>query len=190
MPRTATRTTLATLTAAALLAAGCTYRLSNDQATWGCGAFRYEVNADGAGPEQLTAVHAAVQRYGAAVGREVVFVGTTEERWSTGSRAADDPVLIEWFWPDDPGQPAALGFAEPFIREGAYVGGHLYLHPSLGDGAAGIVERLTLHELGHIGGLDEVDAQDELMNPNLPVDDWGQGELVGLGLTHDRCVAQ
>ena len=49
----------------------------------------------------------------------------------------------------------------------------------------GLVRRLVLHELGHLHGLLDVDATDELMNPDLVVDDYGWGDIWGLIHAHD-----
>ena len=50
-----------------------------------------------------------------------------------------------------------------------------------------LVTRLVMHELGHLAGLADVDAPEELMDPRLVVDAWGPGDLWGLQLTHEEC---
>ncbi len=183
------RISLCALSCLAALAAGCTFQLRDEGVRWGCGDFEYEINPAGAGPEQVEAVHRAVSRYVEDTGRADVFVGLTDDRQSDGTRPAEAPVLIEWFWPDDEGQPMRFAYAEPLADGDRYVGGFIYLHPSFGHVDAGVVEVLTMHELGHIGGLDDIDAADELMNADLALDDWGNGDRVGLATTHERCPA-
>ncbi len=174
-------------TALAMLAFGCTFQLRDESTTWGCGDFRYEINPEGAQPDQIEAVHRAIAGYVGVTGRRADYLGETVDRYSSGQRRMDDPILIEWFWPTDDGQPTHFGYAEPHVDDNRYVGGFIYLHPMLGQSPADLVERVTRHELGHIGGLDHVDADDEVMNPLLVVDEWGLGDIVGLALSHERC---
>ena len=48
-----------------------------------------------------------------------------------------------------------------------------------------MVRRLVMHEIGHLYGLLDVDDPTEMMNPALTTDDWGDGDLAGLSVTHD-----
>ena len=171
----------------ALLAAGCTYALADEATRWACGPFRYEINPEGATDAQIEAVHRAVERYVAVTGRDAQFVGLTDQRRSVDPRPLDAPVLIEWFWPDDV-TFSRMGFGEAFAVDGRYVGGSVYLRPSESPTPAWLVERLTMHELGHVGGLLDVDDEQEIMNPSLTVDEWGDGDTVGLLLTHEPCA--
>jgi hypothetical protein len=57
----------------------------------------------------------------------------------------------------------------------------------LASAAPDIVTRLTMHELGHLAGLADVAAPDEVMDPALTADVWGPGDLWGLHLTHFGC---
>ena len=138
-----------------------------------------------AGDQQVAAVLAAVERYGAVAGREIVFLGETDASAAGGGRDQRAPVLIEFFWPDD--APTRYGFAEPAVVDGHYVGGFIYIHPMLVRAPADMVTRLTMHELGHLAGLDDVDAVDEVMNADLTAADWGAGDIWGLHLTHSGC---
>ena len=170
---------------AAVAVAGCTFEFRDPGVMAACGVLEYEINRGVAGDAQVDAVHEAVVRYGAAVERPVVFVGETDDSAAGNGRDVDEAVLIEFFWPDD--APTRYGFAQPLIVEGRYAGGFVYVHPMLATAAPDLVTRLVMHELGHLGGLADVDAPDELMNPELVVDDWGLGDLVGLRLTHQDC---
>ena len=172
-------------TTTALALAGCTFELRNPGVTAACGTIEYEINRGRAGYVQVEAVHEALIRYGQVTDREVVFVGETEESAAHGGRGGDGPILVEFFWPDD--APLRLGFAEPAIVGERFVGGFIYVHPMLAQAAPDLVTRLVMHELGHLGGLADVDDPDELMNPELVVDDWGDGDRWGLRLTHHRC---
>ena len=170
---------------AAVAMAGCTFELRDPGFRASCGVLEYEINPGEAGDGQLRAVHEAVARYGELVERTVRYVGETDQSAADGEREVGDGVLIEFFWPDD--APTRYGFAEPFITDGFYDGGFIYVHPMLADAAPDLVTRLVMHELGHLGGLADVDAPDELMNPELVVDDWGPGDTWGLHLTHRHC---
>ncbi len=177
---------LAALAAVAMtFAAGCTYRLQDPAAQAACGPLRYTITPHGAGDDQVVAVQAAVERYGEVTGRDVVFEGLVDTPAVESARRDPAVVAIEFTWPDD--APSGMGFAEPTLADGVRTGGWIYLNPVLGRSPAGIVRRATLHELGHIGGLDHVDDRGELMNPSLPVDDYGPGDVVGLTHTHWSC---
>ena len=165
--------------------AGCTFVLREPVATSACGEFRYEVNAGSAGADQIAAVKSAARRFGELIDREVVFVGLTDASTVDMEATAAEPVLIQFSWPDD--APTRFGFAEPLVRDGRLVGGFILLHPMLEEAPPDIVERVTMHELGHLGGLAHVNDVDEIMNPKITADDWGPGDIIGLNLTHARC---
>ena len=171
---------------AAVFLAGCTFIRIDEHTRWGCGPFRYEINSERATEDHVEAVHRAVASYASIIHREPEFVGFTDDRRSSGQRPPDAPVLIEWYW-DHEAEHESMGFAEAFAVGDRYVGGSVYLRPSDAPMPSWLVERLTMHELGHIGGLDDVDALDEIMNPALTTADWGDGDLVGLILTHESC---
>ena len=179
------RVAVARAAVATVALAGCTFELRDPGVTVACRPMEFEVNRGDAGDQQIAAVLAAVERYGAAVGREIVFLGQTDASAADGARDPGGPVLIEFFWPDD--APTRFGFAEPSIVAGHYVGGFIYVHPMLEAAPAELVSRLTMHELGHLAGLADVDAEDEMMNPALTTPDWGAGDLWGLHLTHSGC---
>lgn len=178
------RAAVALVAVATVAVAGCTFELRDPGITVGCGALEFQINRGEAGDAQIAAVLDAVERYGAAADREVVYLGETEETAADGH----DPhaaILIEFHWPDD--APTRYGFAEPAIIDGHYVGGFIYIHPMLEDAPAELVTRLAMHELGHLGGLADVDAVDEMMNPELTAGDWGAGDLWGFRVTHSGC---
>lgn len=167
------------------LVGGCTFELSDPGVTAACRPLELEVNRGDAGDAQVAAVLSAAERYGALTGREVVYLGETERSVADGDHVPSGPVLVEFSWPDD--APTSYGFAEAAIVEGRYVGGYVLIHPMLAGAPGDLVTRVVMHEFGHLGGLADVDAPDELMNPDLTVDDWGSGDTWGLRLTHGGC---
>jgi hypothetical protein len=179
------RVAVALAAVATVALAGCTFELRDPGVTVACGAMKFEVNRGDAGDAQVAAVLSGVERYGAVAGRKIVFLGETDASVADGARDPLAPVLIEFFWPDD--APTRYGFAEPAIVDGHYVGGFIYIHPMLDGASADMVTRLTMHELGHLAGLDDVDAVDEMMNAELTAADWGAGDIWGLHLTSGGC---
>jgi hypothetical protein len=153
--------------------------------TVACRPLELEINRGDASDEQVEAVLEGARRYSEVTDRDVVFLGETDAAVTAGDRAPDRPVLIEFSWPDD--APTAYGFAEPVIVDDHYLGGYVLIHPMLAGAPAEMVTRLTMHELGHLAGLADVAAPDEIMNPDLVVDDWGAGDIWGLHLTHAGC---
>lgn len=166
-----------------LLASACTFELRDLDVTVPCTSLRFEVNTNDVplSAAQLATIDAAVAEFAALVGRDSENLGATESQ--VDGHAVGDPVLVEVAWPDD--APAELGYAEPLILKQEYVGGWIMLNPRIRQLPNGVLRRLVLHELGHLFGLADVTAADELMNPHLTVDDWGAGDLTGLFLTHE-----
>lgn len=182
------RAAIAGAAVAAVVLAACTYELRDPGITRACGAIRYEINPGPAGTEQRTAVSEAMDSYAALVNRDVEYLGVTDVSVMDRDRTAEDPVLVEFSWPGD--APTRYGFAEPLIEDGHYVGGFIYINPILAEAPPDIIRRLTMHELGHLGGLADIDAIDEMMNPELTASDWGPGDIVGLRLTHPTCSSR
>lgn len=166
-----------------LLASACTFELRDLEVTVPCTSLRYEVNTHDVplSAVQVATIESAVEEFAAMVGRDGDNLGGTESE--VDGHSVGDPVLIEVVWPDD--APAELGYAEPSIVNQEYVGGWIMLNPRIRQLPTGVLRRLVLHELGHLFGLSDVTAADELMNPQLTVDDWGAGDLTGLFLTHE-----
>jgi hypothetical protein len=154
-------------------------------ATWGCNALRYELNAGTAGPRQRRALHRAVQHLAAVTGRGAVFVGPTDDRRSDGERSADEPILVEFYWPAD--APAAAGFAEPFLQGDHYVGGSLYLHTDLAEAPARLVRRIAIHELGHLAGLAHNPDPDSALHPDAPRTRFTAADRAALATTMPPC---
>lgn len=179
--RTATAVAAATM---AMVVSSCTYQLRDPGIIASCDALVFEINTHqaGIGNEQYDAIIDAFDDYGALVGREVIYNGTTTGTYTQHS--ANDPVLVELTWPEE--APEHLGYAEPEIVDGKYVSGWMYLNPAIGTAPAPMVRRLVLHELGHMTGLNDVwDDPNELMNPALTVDNFGPGDTAGFTITHN-----
>lgn len=176
------RRSVAAAIVVALLAGGCTYTLSQPGTSVGCGPLAVELNLHGVAlsASRRQAVVDAVEEFGDLVGRSVDYRGETTA--VAAQHEPGDPLLIELFWPD--GAPSAWGFASPSVTAGQYREGWIYLNPVLASAPTGVIRRLVLHELGHIYGLDDVVDTAELMDPALPAQDYGAGDLVGLFLTH------
>jgi hypothetical protein len=154
--------------------------------SWACGPIRYEVNLGAAGRHQLRAVHRAMSRYASAARRPVVFVGVTDARRGDEDRAPDDPLLIEFTWPDD--APPALGFAEAFVGpDGKLVGGSVYLHPDLVTLKPRATLRLAVHEFGHLAGLAHDTDPASAMHTGAPVGRYEIDERAAIAAAYAGC---
>jgi hypothetical protein len=172
----------AVVAVALMVASGCTYAFTDSGRVATCDQLVYEVNDHGLDPDgtMRAAIDAAFARFGQAIGRPVRSLGSTAA--SVTEHEPTDPVLVELAWPDD--APTALGYAEPAVIGSTYVSGWIRLNPVVAAAPSGLIRRVVLHEIGHLVGLAHVDASDELMDPDLPVDDYGWGDLYGLNVTH------
>lgn len=164
-------------------ASSCTFELRDPGVTVVCDPLVFEINTHqaGLGDEQFDAIVTAFTEFGELVGRDVVYNGTTTTTYLT--HTADDPVLVELTWPED--APNHLGFAQAAIENGRYVSGWIYFNPAIGHAPPEMVRRLVMHEIGHLYGLLDVEDTSEMMNPALTTDNWGDGDLAGLSVTHD-----
>lgn len=169
--------------AIAVVASGCTFQLRDPGVSASCGPLNYEVNTNGydLGSAQRQAIDQAFDEYATLVGRTATALGDTTA--TIADHTANDPVLVEINWPSD--APEKLGFASPDIVDNTYTSGWIYLNPSLAQAPPGLIRRLTLHEIGHLSGLDDVSDPAELMDPSLPVDHYGSGDMLGLTVTHN-----
>ena len=168
-----------------------------------CRPIHYVIRQQGqpAGGEQI--VTAAVLRVSQATGLRFVYDGATSEaplrqRPSFQPKRYGDrwaPVLITWVTPNENPDFAAdvtgLGGSAAMSRDGrpsAYVTGAVELDAaqmtSILRRANGneVVRAIVLHELGHLVGLDHVNAASQLMYPQSQpgVTDFGAGDLTGL----------
>jgi hypothetical protein len=165
-----------------VVSSGCTYAYLDDDVKATCGAFEFEINDHGLDPTGATtgAIVGAVERFADLAGREVTYLGATTATHE--AHTSDDPVLVELAWPQE--AASHLGFASPYVVAGRYESGYVLLHPGMTVAPSGLVRRIVLHELGHLVGLDDVTSPDELMDPSLPVDDYGPGDFYGIVTTH------
>lgn len=171
-----------------------------------CQPVRWAFSPVGAPPGGREVVEEAVARVADATGLDLVDVGDVEERprAQRPTLAADGvswaPVLVGWV--DDTATDLPLrrqdrGVALTVAVEGG--AGRVLVTGQLALNAAwplepGFVERHTdwgavvLHELGHVLGLDHVDAPDQLMHrdPGFGPVEWGAGDLAGLAAVGDR----
>ena len=181
------RTALAVVAVATVALAGCTFAVSDPGvAIKGCEALHYEINPGEAGEAQLEAIAAGTREFAAVTGRSIVFDGYTTTTARDSGAWNDGVVIIEFYWPDDAAM--RLGYAEPVIDVDHYSGdGFIYLQPALAASPADIIRRLVMHEWGHLGGLDDVDDSNEMMDPTLAAAAYGNGDLTGLAITHPDC---
>lgn len=168
-----------------------------------CRPIHYVIRQQGepAGGNQI--VRNAVLRVSQATGLRFVDDGATSEAPSRqrpsyqpkmyGDRWA--PVLVSWVTanenPDFAADVAGQGGSTAMSRDGrpsAYVTGAVELDAGqLGSilqrpGGIQIVRAIVLHELGHLVGLDHVNAASQLMyaQGQAGVTDFGAGDLTGL----------
>lgn len=142
--------------------------------------------------EMLTEALASVE---AATGLQFVIDGTTDEVPSArrgSSPGARGPVLIAWSDPDEfeqlEGSVAGIGGSSSvrgsqWFDTGAVTLDGPQLAQLLGSrGGRASARAVVLHELGHLVGLNHVDAEGELMQPESQpgITDWGPGDREGL----------
>ena len=169
-----------------------------------CRAIHYVIRQQGEPPGTDPIVFTAVERVSQATGLHFVFDGTTSEAPSNqrpdqqlaryGTRWA--PVLISWSTAkESPGLAKAEvlgvgGSHSVTAPSGARVlvtGAVTLDSEKLGkilkqpDGDQ-VVRAVVLHELGHVVGLDHVDAKSQLMFKRIQhgMTDFGAGDLTGL----------
>ena len=166
-----------------LVASSCTFELRDPGTTVACDAIEFEINTHGEmfTDEAFDAIIDSFEEFGELVGRDVEYLGETDTTYLT--HTADDPVLLELTWPD--GAPPFLGFSSAAIENGEYVSGWMYFNPAIAAAPGGMVRRLVMHEIGHLYGLLDVNDPSQMMDPTLTTDDWGDGDLAGLAVTHD-----
>lgn len=167
-----------------------------------CAPIRWVLNTDGAPAGAIEDIEAALASVAAVSGLEFEFAGPTDEPPSQDrapyqperyGREDWAPVLISWAAPG-PGMPLgdrdravavpiAIGDNELtqfvsgqilFNRERPLQRGFADRGSSLGS--------TTMHELGHLVGLDHVSDPDQLMfpHPHLGPVRWGDGDRRGL----------
>lgn len=173
--------------------------------TWDpCRPIHYVIRTEGEVPGGREAIDWALARMHDVTGFTFVLDGTTEEVPRARRPAVDrdrrygarwSPVLFAWT--DDSEYPGMHGYAAlggPVEVDGAqpgqkrYVSGVVLLNSThLAEVAArpdgGILLRaVILHELGHLLGLDHVQAPAELMSPRPGVEAWdlADGDRRGL----------
>ncbi len=137
----------------------------------------------------------ALDSVSAATGLTFVDDGTTDEAPSTrrgGAPGSRGPVLIAW---SDPEESTSLKGAVAGVAGSISTRGGRWFDTGAvtldGPQLKRIVRQrsgweaaraVVLHELGHLVGLDHVDAEGELMQPEARPDvtDWGPGDREGL----------
>ncbi|WP_148076938.1 matrixin family metalloprotease [Nocardioides aurantiacus] len=182
--------------------------------TWSsCDPVRVEVNLDGA-PDPRTGldhVRRAMSRINEATGLRLEYAGrsSARPRWDQGrvelgpgDLGDPDPVLVTFSDADEvpalEGRVAGLGGSVVVERGGwrRYLTGQVTLDREAlaelqdrPDGDA-VAAAITLHEFGHLVGLDHVEDPRELMHATTTTQrDLGPGDLRGLqALGRGRCT--
>lgn len=176
-----------------------------------CRPIHYVINPNGAPPDGLALVQAAIARAQDASGLQFVYDGTTDEAPSKQRLAYQParydkkrwaPVLIAWSdastYPELAGYIDGLGGAQAEYtpaRRLVYVSGQAVLDDK-DLSAATMPDRAEaratiMHELGHLIGLDHTDDPTQLMYSESVrgVRDYGNGDRRGLALLGtQRCA--
>ena len=168
-----------------------------------CGPIHYVINPRNAPPGGVDDVHTAFHMTSQATGLRFVYDGTTDEVFvhprdsyqpdRYGQRWA--PILISWT-SDLPGLPNHEADRRPLGMGGSsyapnaddalvYVSGAATFDSTadLRSGFGGQTwGQVTLHELGHVFGLDHFEGGDSVMHPSLGLRAaaWGEGDRAGL----------
>jgi hypothetical protein len=144
----------------------------------------------------------ALDHAGAAAGLRLVYAGTTDERphWRSGTKVPvlfgeprSRPVLISWAEPSEvpelDGPVAGVGGSVAagdssgsahYVTGGITLDAGVYADLETEEGGRAHERAILLHELGHVLGLDHVDDEAELMDPEPTALDYGPGDLAGL----------
>jgi hypothetical protein len=154
-----------------------------------CDTIEYVVNADRASDSQIASMNSALAKIEQATALDFVFVGTTSGGldFSVPPGFGADVALIfsnATETPDLAGSVIGLGGSS---SSWFFDNGTLWAERSNGvamvdvDASDGIQERIWMHELGHLLGLDHVSDSSELMAPILAGQPGlGPGDLEGL----------
>jgi hypothetical protein len=173
-----------------------------------CKPIRVEFNLDGI--ERASVARAmllqAIGETSAATHLNLVYVGDSKRRprWPDPTLTIEGgawPVLIGFSdsaeLPDMNDHVAGLGGSTSAVIGGIprYVTGEIalsrsYFNSLLARGDVDTARAITLHELGHVMGLNHVDDRHQLMHPTASsLDHYGPGDLAGLAiLGHGPCV--
>lgn len=152
-----------------------------------CGPVEVVVNPDGAPTGHRELVEGSLARISSASGLHLDLVGETDETWSDQVRERGEPVLVSWATADEVSHLAgpSAGFGGPtFVTfpdgRSWHATGQVVLDRQdlpTRDAHAAVLD----HELGHVLGLDHVDAPGELMAAwNTGQTHYGPGDLAGL----------
>ncbi|MFW2336520.1 matrixin family metalloprotease [Ilumatobacter sp.] len=167
-----------------------TFGDQTEQARWNpCEPIEYLVNADRATPAQITLMNRAIATVEQATALDFVFVGLTSAGLdlSVPAGSGADAVLVfsdASATPDLAGSVIGLGgsSSSAWIDDGT-----LWARRSSGgamvdvDAGDSIQERVWMHEIGHMLGLDHVGDPSELMYFSLGSQPgFGPGDLEGL----------
>ncbi len=170
---------------------------SDQPVTWSpCQPIRYVVNPAQAPEDWADLLDEAAAEVSGASGLSLVYEGTTTDHdFTDRSGRSADQVLIGWSTAEEvprlEGDVAGLGGPVVQTRNGRrrYVSGSIVLDADSFDrletAPRGRAQQraIVMHEMGHLLGLDHVEADGELMNAdNVGRSDFGPGDLAGLAL--------